>query len=159
MHKLKEIHGNTGCSLDSRNDINNLLDWAEDSFELNQNARMLPYLFPNQLYWAHLGYAIGSEQAYDRPVLTVDCYKSSSVCIVIPVTLERLSDSRPYHIDLSNGKGTALIEQIRAISKFRIFDYIYDKSKQYATISEEDRTKINEQLGQICTMKPLYKKS
>ena len=157
MHKLKEPVGNKCINLATETDMNNLLEWSEDCVELNYKAKILPNIFPNYLYWAHLGYSIGSEQAYDRPVLTVDSYKTSPVCIVLPVTLERLGDERDYHIDLSNGIGTALVEQIRTISKLRIFDYVFDKhTRKYATINEDDREKINEQLSIICQMKPLF---
>ena len=119
---------------------------------------MVSNIFNNYLYYAHLDPVVGSEQGGDRPVLVVDCYKSSSVCIVIPITLERLCDSRPYHIDLSNGKGTVLVEQIRAISKSRIFDNVY-VNRKYVTINENDRNLINEQLQKICNLKPLYQKN
>lgn len=110
MHKLKEIFGQKLMNQAEKDDIHNLIEWTEDSYELNRDSKILPYIFYNQLYWAHLGYSIGSEQSYDRPILTVDCYNTSPVCIVIPVTLERLLDNKDYHVDLSNGTGTALVE-------------------------------------------------
>ncbi len=137
-------------------DLQEFTEWQKQLIELNYNKKEnLQHIFPNYLYYAHLGYTVGSEQAKDRPVLIVDCYNTSPVCVVIPVTLERLNDDKPYHIDLSNTKGTALVEQIRTIDKVRIFDYVYH-NKKYATITEEDRTKINEQLSKICQLNPLY---
>lgn len=121
-------------------------------------GKTLEKIFYNYIYYAHLGEGVGSEQSGDRPVLVVDCYVTSSVCVVIPITLERLSDNKPYHIDLSNGRGTVLVEQIRTISKSRIYKNLY-VNKKYATISDEDRDKINAQLENICRLKPLFLKN
>ena len=115
-------------------------------------------VFNNYLYWVHFGDNIGSEQSLDRPALVVRSTKESPVCIVLPVTLERTDDDIPYHIDLSNGKGTVLVEQIRTIDKQRIFDNVY-YNHSYATISDEDFKNINEQLERMCKLKPLFKKS
>ncbi|CAB1252323.1 protein of unknown function [Ruminococcaceae bacterium BL-6] len=159
MHKLREVNSEKLMNDAGKEDVYNLIEWAEDTYELNYDTEILPYIFYNQFYWAHLGYSVGSEQAYDRPVLVVDCYKTSNVCVIIPITLERLGDGRDYHVDLSNNLGTALVEQIRAISKFRIFDYVYDKNtRRYAIINSIDRENINVQLSKICCMKPLYQK-
>jgi len=113
------------------------------------------YIYNNFIYYAHLGNPVGSEQGLDRPVLIVHTTKESPVCIVIPLTLERCGDSIPYHIDLSNGKGTALIEQIRTIDKSRIYEHLYEHGK-YATINDDERNNINGQLERICRIKPLF---
>jgi len=83
--------------------------------------------------------------------------KESPVCTVLPLTLERLHDNTPYHIDLENSKSTVLVEQIRTIDKQRIFDYMYVKH-EYATITENDLQAINEQLEKLYRLKPLFKK-
>jgi mRNA-degrading endonuclease toxin of MazEF toxin-antitoxin module len=111
-------------------------------------------IFYNQIYMAHLGEAIGSEQEGDRPVLIVDSYKTSTVCVAIPITLQRMNDSKDYHVDLNNGMGTALVEQIRAISKERIYSVCRINNK-YATIDQDDWDRINQQLFKICRLKPL----
>jgi len=116
------------------------------------------FILNNQIYWAHLGINIGSEQSFDRPVLIVRTTKNSTVCTVIPLTLERVNDDIPYHINLENGKSVALIEQIRTISKDRIYDYHYENQK-YATITGSDWAKINEQLTNLYTLKPLFNKT
>lgn len=115
------------------------------------------FIFNNQIYWANLGLNIGSEQELCRPVLVIQTSKESTVCSIIPLTLERLNDGRDYHVDLENGKSTALVEQVRVISKKRIYNYYYEKRK-YAIITETDWKKINEQLGLLYILKPLYKK-
>ena len=42
----------------------------------------------NQIYWAHLGVSIGSEQCLDCPVLIVRTTKNSTTCTIIPLSLE-----------------------------------------------------------------------
>jgi|GEM_PF-2979941 len=113
------------------------------------------FVFNNFIYWAHLGINIGSEQDEDRPVLVIRTSKESTVCCILPITLERLNDKRPYHIDLANGIGTVLIEQIRTISKDRIYAKKFVDRKQ-ATITFDDWKLINEQIIQFCTLKPLF---
>lgn len=115
-------------------------------------------IFNNQIYYVHFGdNNIGSEQSFDRPALVVRTTKESPVCTVLPLTLERLHDNIPYHIDLENSKSTVLVEQIRTIDKQRIFDYMYVNHK-YATITENDLQAINEQLEKLYRLKPLFKK-
>ena len=96
----------------------------------------------------------GSEQSGDRPVLVVDSHKTSPVCVVVPITLERLNDNKSYHIDLNNGLGTVLLEQIRAISKTRIFKP-YKINDKYATVTSDEKDLINKELNKICQLKPL----
>ena len=71
--------------------------------------------------------------------------------------MERLNDGIPYHIDLSNGKSTALVEQIRTIDKRRIYSKLL-MNKKHATITEDDRLKINEQIHKLYTLKEIFKK-
>lgn len=116
------------------------------------------YIFNNFIYWTNLGnHPYGHEQGLNRPCLVVRTTKESPVCTVIPLTKERLNDNIPYHIDLSNGKSTALVEQIRTIDKKRIYSRLF-LNKKHATINEEDRNKINEQLHNLYTLKNIYKK-
>ena len=135
-----------------------LLQWTilKDKIRRSDNKNSL-YIFNNFVYWAHLGINIGSEQEEDRPVLIVRSTKESSICHIIPLTLERLSDDIPYHIDLSDGIGTALIEQIRTISKDRIYGKKFVKQR-HATINDDDRNAINIQLKYLYTLKPLFNK-
>lgn len=76
------------------------------------------HIFNNFIYWTNLGnHPFGHEQGLNRPCLVIRTTKESEVCTILPITLERLNDSIPYHIDLSNGRGTVLVEQIRTIDK------------------------------------------
>ena len=72
--------------------------------------------------------------------------------------MERLKDNIPYHIDLDNGKNTALIEHIKSIDKRRIYAKLY-LNKEHATITDNDRNRINEQMNLMYHLKPIYKKS
>lgn len=116
------------------------------------------FIFNNFIYWTNLGnHPYGHEQGLNRPCLVVRTTKESPVCTIIPLTLERLNDDIPYHIDLSNGKSTALVEQIRTIDKKRIYGKLY-LDKKHATINDDDRIKINKQLQDLYTLKEIYKK-
>ena len=122
------------------------------------NTKRMGSVYNNSIYFAYLGEGVGSEQSGERPVLVVDSYGTSSVCIIIPMTLERLEDEKPYHVDLECGVGTVLVEQIRAISKYRIHSGVKLKTGGYAYITEDERDAINKQLLTMCQLKPLYKK-
>lgn len=116
------------------------------------------YIFNNFIYWTNLGsHPYGHEQGLSRPCLVIRTTKEAEICTIIPLTLERLNDKILYHIDLSNGKSTALVEQIRTIDKKRIYDKLYI-NKEHATITQEDRLKINEQIYYLYTLKDIYKK-
>lgn len=116
------------------------------------------FIFNNFIYWTNLGNRpYGHEQGLNRPCLVIRTTKESPVCTIIPLTLERLNDDIPYHIDLSNGKSTALVEQIRTIDKKRIYSKLY-LDKKHATINDDDRIKINKQLQDLYTLKEIYKK-
>ena len=116
------------------------------------------YIFNNFIYWTNLGsHPYGHEQGLSRPCLVIRTTKEAEICTIVPLTLERLNDNIPYHIDLSNGRGTVLLEQIRTIDKKRIYSKLYI-DKKHATINEEDREKINEQLKYLYTLKEIYKK-
>jgi mRNA-degrading endonuclease toxin of MazEF toxin-antitoxin module len=116
------------------------------------------YIFNNFIYWTRLGNKpYGHEQGLNRPCLVVRTTKESEVCTIIPITLERLNDKIPYHIDLDNGMGTALVEQIRTIDKRRIYAKVYTK-KKHATITDDDRNKLNEQILKLYLIKENFKK-
>ena len=116
------------------------------------------HIFNNYIYWTHLDNPpTGHEQGLDRPCLVVRTTKESPICTIIPLTLERLNDDIPYHVDLSNGKSTALVEQIRTIDKSRIYSQMYIK-KKLATINDDDREKLNNQIKKLHLIKPIFSK-
>lgn len=130
--------------------------WLKDKTKmkyLEVEQKRFP-IINNHIYWAFLGSNIGSEQEYHRPVLVVQTHKDSPICSIIPLTLERLGDEYWYHIDLENMNSTALVEQLRVISKIRIDKPMWE-SKKIKTITDNDWKKINRQLSSLYILKPL----
>lgn len=76
----------------------------------------------NFIYWCNLGINIGSEQNKIRPVIIIRAQTNSPICTILPLTSERLNDNKWYHIDLEENNSTAMIEQVRNISKLRILN-------------------------------------
>lgn len=105
----------------------------------------------NYIYWCDLGINIGSEQNKIRPVLIVKTKKESSVCTVLPLTSERMKDTRWYHIDLEDQNSTVLIEQLRNVSKLRIVNPFRMKGK-LGKITLNDWKKINIAMKKYYTM-------
>ena len=97
------------------------------------------------MFYADLGTNIGSEQNKIRPVIVTKTKKESKVCTIIPLTSERMNDTRWYHIDLENQNSTALIEQLRNVSKLRILNPFRLKGK-LVKISQKDWNNINQAL-------------
>ena len=77
-----------------------------------------------------------------------------AVAIIIPLTSKRLKDEFWYHIDLEKLDSTALVEQLRVISKIRIISPFRQKGKM-VVISKLDWNKINRQLQVLYRLKPL----
>lgn len=78
------------------------------------------YITNNHIYWCNLGINIGSEQNKIRPVIVIRTQVRSPMCTILPLTSVRLNDKKWYHIDLEEKNSTAMIEQVRNISKLRI---------------------------------------
>ena len=136
------------------------LSYKKEGFECMAKAKNINFhIFNNFIYWTRLDAPpFGHEQGLNRPCLVIHTTKESGTCIVVPLTLERLNDNIPYHIDLDNSKSTVLLEHIKSIDKARIYAKLY-QNKKHATITENDRTRINEQLAKIIRLKPIFKKS
>lgn len=83
----------------------------------------------NYIYWCNLGINIGSEQNKIRPVLVVKTKRNSPICTILPLTSERMNDTRWYHTDLENHNSTVLVEQLKNISKLRIISPHRTKGK------------------------------
>ena len=85
------------------------------------------------LYYADLGYGIGSEQKGNRPVVIIQNNvgnKHSPTVIIAAITSKaNVKAKLPPHYSLDAGNGLAmpsivLLEQIRTIDKRRLSDYI-----------------------------------
>lgn len=117
--------------------------WTKDKATIKFQKQIPSFAITNNyIYWCNLGINIGSEQNKIRPVIVSKTKKESTICTIIPLTSERINDTRWYHIDLENQNSTALIEQLRNVSKLRILNPLRNKGK-LVKISLEDWKKIN----------------
>ena len=84
------------------------------------------------IYYANLNPVIGSEQSDTRPVLVVQNNignKHSPTIVVVPISCKLKKSSLPTHVIIPSSSGIevdsmALVEQVRAIDRSRIRDYI-----------------------------------
>ncbi len=84
-----------------------------------------------QVYFAHLGVSLGSEQGGTRPVLVVQNNKGnchSPTVVVVPIT-SQVKTPLPTHVILSKvprliPTSCALTEQIRTIDRGRLGTYL-----------------------------------
>lgn len=117
--------------------------WTNDKAKIKFTKKLPSFaITSNYIYWCDLGINIGSEQNKIRPVLIVKTKQNSSVCTVLPLTSERMNDTRWYHIDLENQNSTVLIEQLRNVSKLRIISPYRLKGK-LVKITLNDWSKLN----------------
>ena len=97
------------------------------------------------IYFADLNPVVGSEQGECRPVLIVQNNtgnKHSPTVIIIPLTSKLNKNTLPTHVILSKVMGLekdslALTEQIRAIDRSRLKEYIGYVGK--SVMSQVDR--------------------
>lgn len=126
--------------------------WTKDKAKIKFAKKMPLFAITNNyIYWCNLGINIGSEQNKIRPVLIAKTKRESSVCTILPLTSERINDTRWYHIDLDNQNSTVLIEQLRNISKLRIISPFRIKGN-LVKITLNDWNKINSAMKKYYTM-------
>lgn len=129
--------------------------WIKDKTILRYNGEIPTFpIYNNFIYWCNLGINIGSEQNKLRPILIQKSFAKSPICSIIPLTTKRLNDNYLYHIDLDVIDSTALLEQLRVVSKLRIVKPFRKKGK-LMIISSNDWNKINSQLEVLYRLKPL----
>lgn len=122
------------------------IQWTNEKANMKFFKRMPSFPITNNfIYWCNLGINIGSEQNKIRPVVIVRNQAKSPICTVLPLTSVRLNDKKWYHIDLKSGNSTAMIEQLKNISKLRILNPKRTNGK-VDRIEEEDLKNINEVL-------------
>lgn len=121
--------------------------WIKDKAKM-KFQKEIP-IFPitnNHIYWCDLGINIGSEQNKIRPAIIVRAQTNSPICTILPLTSVRLKDNKWYHIDLEEKNSTAMIEQVRNISKLRVINP--QRTKGFINrITLNDLNKINKALG------------
>ena len=126
--------------------------WTKDKAKIKfeKNIPSFP-ITSNYIYWCHLGINIGREQNKIRPVLIAKTKKNAPICTVLPLTSERMNDTRWYHIDLENQNSTVLIEQLKNISKLRIISPLRVKGK-LSKITLNDWNQINSAMQNYYSM-------
>lgn len=130
-------------------------NWTKEKSELKYIADMPSFpIYNNFIYWCNFGINIGSEQNKKRPAIIIRTENKSNICTVIPLTSERMDDTMWYHIDLECEKYTALVEQIRTISKIRIINPFRRKGKMIS-INQNDWEKINIELKRMYQLRKL----
>lgn len=130
-------------------------EWTKVKAELRYKGKIPKFpIIDNFIYWANLGINIGNEQDKFRPILVFNTSKKSGICTAIPLSTKRLNDGYWYHIDLIQLDSTALVEQLKVISKLRIVKPFRLKGKMVA-IEKEEWDDINSQLCKMYRLKPL----
>lgn len=130
-------------------------EWINEKANLRYNGQIPKFpIYNNFIYWCNLGINVGSEQNKLRPVLILKTSKNSPICTIIPLTSKRLHDKFWFHVDLEEIDATALVEQLRVVSKLRMFNP-FRKKGQLITISQDDWNNINSQLESLYRLRPL----
>ena len=128
--------------------------WINEKVKLRYKGQMPKFpIYNNFIYWCNFGINIGSEQDKLRPAIIVKTFKSSPLCTVIPLTSKRLDDQFWFHVDLEDIDSTALIEQLKTVSKLRMVQP-FRKKGNLVIISKKDADKINSQLDILYRLKP-----
>lgn len=144
----------TKCILNNVNELDAIeyATWTKEKAKIKFNKTIPSFpITSNYVYWCNLGINIGSEQNKIRPVLVIKTKRNSPICTILPLTSERMNDTRWYHVDLENYSSTVLIEQLKNISKLRIISPHRTKGK-LTKISLKDWNNINFALTKYYTM-------
>lgn len=97
--------------------------WTKDKAKMKFQKKIPPFPITNNfIYWCNLGVNIGSEQNKIRPAIIVRTQTNSPICTILPLTSVRLNDNKWYHLDLEQKNSTAMIEQVKNISKLRVLN-------------------------------------
>lgn len=136
--------------------IQDFMDWIKTKSELKFNPQVKTFpVYYNCIYWAFMGCNIGSEEGKHRPVLITRTYKNSPICTVIPLTSQRLHDTKQYHVDLECENSTALIEQMRIIDITRLDKPMY-KNGKILSITQNDWNSIDKQIKRQYLLSPMH---
>jgi len=153
----KEINRNFNETIDILSGLNETsaveyATWTKDKAKIKFKKDMPSFpITSNYIYWCNLGINIGSEQNKIRPVLVIKTKRNSPICTILPLTSERINDTRWYHIDLESQNSTVLIEQLKNISKLRIITPHRRKGK-LTKITLNDWNNINSALTRYYNM-------
>lgn len=128
--------------------------WTKDKAKIKFQKNMPTFPITNNfIYWCDLGINIGSEQNKIRPAIIIRTQTNSPICTILPLTSVRLNDKKWYHIDLEQKTSTALIEQVRNISKLRVLNP--KRANGFIDrITPNDLSNINKALGNYYKLQP-----
>lgn len=148
----KEINQQFNETQNILENINNNLaleyaKWTKDKSKIKFQKNIPTFPITNNfIYWCHLGINIGSEQNKIRPAIIIRTQTNSPICTILPLTSVRLNDKKWYHIDLQEKNSTAMIEQVRNISKLRVLNPKRTNGLMNR-ITPDDLNNINKALG------------
>ena len=121
--------------------------WMKDKAKIKFKRNIPTFPITNNfIYWCNLGINVGSEQNKIRPAIIVRTQTNSPICTILPLTSVRLNDKKWYHVDLEQKNSTAMIEQVRNISKLRVLNPKRTNGL-INRITQNDLLNINKALG------------
>lgn len=101
------------------------------------------------IFWADLGYQVGSEQCWKRPVLIIqndvgNHYSPTVICAPLTAAIHKKDDTLPTHVFITASgslqkDSVVMLEQIRTVDKNRI-------DKKVCKLDEETMEKIDKAL-------------
>jgi len=124
-NEINQQFDKTKDILENVNDILALeyATWTKNKAKMKFQKNIPAFPITNNfIYWCDLGINIGSEQNKIRPAIIIRTQTNSPICTILPLTSVRLQDKKWYHIDLEQKNSTAMIEQVKNISKLRILN-------------------------------------
>lgn len=123
------------------------ITWMKDKAKIKFKGNIPTFPITNNfIYWCNLGINIGSEQNKIRPAIIIRTQTNSPICTILPLTSVRLNDRKWYHVDLEQRNSTAMIEQVRNISKLRVLNP-QRTNGLINRITQNDLLNINKALG------------
>lgn len=121
--------------------------WTKDKAKIKFQKNIPTFPITNNfIYWCNLGINIGSEQNKIRPAIIIRTETNSPICTILPLTSVRLNDKKWYHVDLEQKNSTAMIEQVKNISKLRVLNP-QRTNGMMNRITSNDLNNINKALG------------
>ena len=106
-------------------------------------------LFSTGIYYMNLGKNVGAEIEKDKPCILLSGSKDSETVIIIPISDDEKYEGSTfwYQVPLNTGD-TALVEQIRTVSKTRIRRPVRENGR-IRSILPSECTKINDALDKL----------
>lgn len=141
---------NTYNELLNHNDVKGekYSEWVYDNTDLRFNIALPTFpIYSGSVYFVDFGLNIGSEQEHYRPAIVVWNQRNSPFVVVIPLSTQHGGSTLWTHVHMEHGD-TALIEQIRNVSKARL-DKPQSLGGNVRRLSDSEKTLINRALNQL----------